>query len=373
MRELDIKRLNALTEDLEKRVNILEIKKVNREEIVTIEENVNDLLFKPTNNQKIFRFISKTSTYAVANITVNSGVTFSAQCDVMANGNLVKSKTVSFPFSLEVPFKTNMGENEIKIALSSERMPSSFKLDIAFSVTGNVMQKQNQNRIGVLFGDCCYYRFDDAIKSINVNTMETVACYTGKEAVAVGFLKGNYVCFLIKENGTVRIERHSMNSNDSYKTIPIDIALSNCSIEVNNGVTYLYMLKGENAYMYGYMSENKTFLHKLPFKASYINCFLGSTGRYICYTDKRGNFSVVKHYSYTDYREEKSVSLGKLENANLSEEDGKLMVLYKQGLVIFKRPVFENADPVIVGVGDEAIITEQGVTVIRKKDKLIKL
>ena len=67
------------------------------------------------------------------------------------------------------------------------------------------------------------------------------------------------------------------------------------------------------------------------------------------------------------------VSLGKMENANLSEENDKLMVLYKQGLVVLKRPVFENAAPVVVGVGDEAVIADNGVTIVRKKDKLIKI
>ena len=51
MSKLDISRLNALTDELEQRVKNLEIKKVNKEDIVTFECLDENLVFKPTNKE----------------------------------------------------------------------------------------------------------------------------------------------------------------------------------------------------------------------------------------------------------------------------------------------------------------------------------
>ena len=373
MSDLDIKRLNGLTDELEKRIKTLETKKANKEEIITVSENASNLLFKPTNKAKSFKFISNEKSFVAVSIELLSPATFTAQLEVYANGQIVKNQAISFPFSCEIPMQTVIGENALKVVVYTNSTTASFKLDINVSITGKIAKKEDVFGFCNILNDSVFFRHNDAIKDVNTNTMETIACYTNKDLVSVGFSRGNFVAYLVKENGVFEFIKHWSNSNDSYMTKVMPIDCSDCALEIHNGVTYIVMIKGENVYMYGNMQDGTTFLQKLPFKAKSIKSLNGKSGRYIYYTDVRGNLTVVKHYSYTDYREESSVSLGKLENANLSEEDGKLMVLYKQGLVVLKKPVYVKSTPVVVGVGDEAVITEQGVTIIRKKDKLIRL
>ena len=373
MSDIDIKRLNNLTDELEQRVKKLETKKSDRDEIITITENAENLLFKPQNNAKTIKFNSNKKTFAVVGIDVISTATFNAQFEVYANEQLVKSQTIIFPFSCELAVQTKVGENVIKIVIYTSATTASFKLDIKTTISGQIEKKEDKYRLGVVESGVVYLIQNDVIKAINTNTMETVVCYSNRDYVNAGYLQGNYTIYLIKDGGSVKTERHSLNSNDSYRTNEVDINFTDCAIDVNNGVTYFVMVKGESVYMYAIKQDGTTFLEKLPFKAKTVRSFKGQTGRYLYYVDLRGNFNVVKHKSYHKYEEVEMVSLGKMENANLSEENDKLMVLYKQGLVVLKRPVFENAAPVVVGVGDEAVIADNGVTIVRKKDKLIKI
>ncbi|MBR2337270.1 MAG: hypothetical protein IKA61_04945 [Clostridia bacterium] len=373
MSDLDIKKLNGLTDEHERRIKNLEASKVNKDLIVTVEQSEESLLFDQKNNSKIFKFTSNDDSYVIVKLRVTSNATFDVNQEIYLNGKLQIANLINFPFECEIPLKPRVGENQIKIVLNSNST-TKFKLDMYLSVKGNIVQSEKAYELGASMDEYVYLKTGDTVKGINTDTMETVVCYSGKQAVASCFLTGNYFAYLHKEDGVAKLERHIKGSSDSYKTVEgLESNYTDCSIEINNGYTYIYMLRGEIAYLYGYLSSTSSFLQKLPFRASRIFVFAGATGRYLYYTDLRGNCTVIKHYSYTNFRLEKTISLGKLKNARLSEENGKLVVLYKQGLVVVKKPVFENAEPTVVGIGDEAVITKNGVTVIRQSSKLIKL
>ena len=371
MSKLDISRLNALTDELEQRVKNLEIKKVNKEDIVTFECLDENLVFKPTNKEKVYKFISNKSTYIVVNLDVKSSATFIVECEIYANDVLIKNFSTNFPFTCELPVQTINGENTLKIVMYSTTITASFKLDIGLSIMGDLKIKDANYKVGAFFDELVYFKKNDTIKCINANTMSVTYCYTGKEVLGAGYLRGNYTLIVVKEGDVVKLDKYSKDGVDPYNTQYMYENFTACSAEVNNGVTFIIFIKGENVYMHA--TGTKTFFKKLPFKAKEVYTYRGETGRYIYYIDLRGNCNVIKHLSYTDYREEKRVSLGKLENVNLCEENGRLVALYKQGLVVLKKPVFENESPQIVGVGDEAVISGNGVTIIRRKDKLVKL
>lgn len=372
MNNSDLIRLNTITDELEIRVRNLESKKLNKEEMITIEESSENLLFKPTNGDKLFKFVSNTDSYVALNLEVESTATFNSQCEIYVNDTLVKQYNISFPFSCEVPIRAKAGENVVKIAIYTNAASATFKVDAKISITGNVKVKEENVKLGALVEGMIYLKKGDVVKTIDSNTMETVACYTGREDVCVGFLRDNYMLFTIKEGDTVKLQRHERRSNNCYRTDTVELEYKQADVEVFNGITSVYVIRGENVYMHAF-NANGSYVNNLPFKAKKVFVFNGNTGRYIYLVDVRGNCTVVKHNSHVDFREEKRVSLGKLINANLSEENGKLVVLYKQGLVVVKRPVFEESLPEAVGVGDEGVITDEGVTIIRKKDKIIKL
>ena len=372
MMERDITRLNVLTDELDKRVKNLEINKVKKEEIKAIEYAATEMIFRPNNKEKLLKFYTNKSTYVVVNLECKSSASFSVQCEVYANGILIKSFKTSFPISLELPMKTLDGENTLKIAIYSETATSNFKVDIKASVNGYVSKKEDDIKIGVITAGQIFYRKNDVIKSINTDTMETKVCYTGKDYSCIASSQASYLLYVLKTGNEIKLERYSKDSSMSIKTETMTEDFTRFAVDISSGITYIICIKGENVYMYVKQIGNTTYV-KLPFKAKNIYTYHGATGRYVYYVDLRDNVTVVKHVSNLDYEEEKRVSLGKLENVNLCEEDGKLIALYRQGLVVVKRPVFESGETEIVGIGDEGIITADGVTIIRQKDKLIKL
>ena len=372
MRENDIARLNALTDDLERRVKNLEIKKVNKDEQATIEFVDENMLFRPLNKEKIFKFSSRKNTYAVLNIEIKSSAAFRVQCEIYANGVLVKESSTSFPFTCELPMQTIDGENELKIVVYSNSSTASFDVNMKVSICGFVQKKEDDIKLAVVSQGQIFLRKNDTIKGINTDTLKTVICYTGKDASCLAASKTSYLTYVVKSGNTLKLERHNKENNVSYKTETLTDDFNRCAVEINGSITYLFCIKGENVYMY-VKQLSGTVIKKLPFKAKDIFTYQGLTGRYIFYVDLRDNVTAIKHVSNLDYEEEKRVSLGKLENANICEEGGKLVALYKQGLVVLKKPVFESGEPTIVGIGDEGVISEDGVTIIRQKDKLIRL
>ena len=308
MSDTDIKRLNNLTDELEQRVKKLETKKSDKEEIVTITENAENLLFKPTNDTKVFKFISTKKTFAVVDIEVLSPATFNAQFEMFVNGKQIKSQTITFPFFSEIPIKTIVGENVLKVVIYTSATTASFKLDLKLNITGNVVKKESNFRLGSIDNEMIYLVHNDSVKGINTNTMETNICYTNKDYATVGFLRGNYNVYLIKCDGVIKIEKHARDTNNSYATIDVSIDFTDCAIEITNGVMYIARIKGENVYLYIDRLNGKTDLVKLPYKAKNIKILNGTTGRYIYFVDLRGGLNVIKHYSYTSYKEEKIVS-----------------------------------------------------------------
>ena len=80
MMERDITRLNVLTDELDKRVKNLEINKIKKEEIKAIEYADTEMIFRPDNKEKLFKFYTNKSTYVVVNLECKSSATFSVQC-----------------------------------------------------------------------------------------------------------------------------------------------------------------------------------------------------------------------------------------------------------------------------------------------------
>ncbi|MBR2384494.1 MAG: hypothetical protein IKA99_02680 [Clostridia bacterium] len=373
MTELDIKRLNNLTDDLERRVNLLEVKKANKENIITIEERFENLLLKTANKTKNFYFSCEKVTFVVVNLEVLSPETFEAQFEFLVNGNVVQSGNLQLPISCEIPIKTKIGENVLTVSIKKPSSITSFKVDMYFSIMGEIIKSRKKTGIGVLFQNYVYFRDSDTIKCVNVDDMQTEVCYSGKDLVSVGYLNDNELYFLTKADGKAKIDKHMVGSNYSSLTRYIDANFTDCALEVCDGIIYVFMLRGDSVFVRIITTDNMNTLYKLPYKASGIKTFSGTTGRYLCLTDFRGTLTVIKHSSVERFIAEKAISLGRVENANLSEEDGKLMVVYKQGLVVVKKPVFESVEPIVVGIGDEGVITKQGITVIRKNQTLIKL
>lgn len=374
MRDLDIKRLNALTDELERRIKILESKKTEKKQSIPIIEEISEgLLFRPENNVKRFEFKALNSTYAVLKVEISSPLTNAVICEIYCNGELQKQVKSTFPLECALPIKTVKGENQVKIKVINEQSTASFKLDIKLTIQGEVEEKPIKYRLGNLIGEMSYIKYGSSAICFNSETLEPIICYTDRDVLGVGCLKLNYVAILVKDENGTRFLRHERNFNTPYKTEVLDEEVLDCDVDVHNGVIYLYILNGNDAYIFGYMSDGYKFKEKLPFNAAKIGHYNGTTGRYIFYTDLKGVVNVIKHKSYKSYDPIESISLGKLENANICEENGELIVTYKQGVFVMKKPVFRDEAPSVMGIGDEGIISNLGYTIIRQKNKIIKL
>ncbi len=374
MREDDLKRLNNLTEELERRIVRLESKTVKKEELSFIEESFEGLLFNQENNSKRLCFIGKKRDYAILNLQINSPLSGEVTCEIYCNGELLKSFQSAFPIACETHLLTQVGENRLKIVLKNEQSSASYSLDMSVSLKGYVQSKPVSCRIGNLLGENCYIIYGDTMQCINSDTMKTVTCYTDYDVVGAGYLKQNYNVFLLKKGDYLTAAKHVKDSNTAYGYIDVGFDVGDCvEMEVNNGVTYIYELKDGRLIFTGIKSDKTTFNEDINVNAVRFSIFSGDTGRYICYTDVRGNCYAIKHKSYLQYQYVEEYSLGKLQNANLCEENGELIVTYKQGLVVMKKPVTGEGEAVVMGVGDEGIISRSGVTLIRRANKLIKV
>ena len=143
-------------------------------------------------------------------------------------------------------------------------------------------------------------------------------------------------------------------------------------LEVNNGVTYVFGLKDNKLYMLCIKSDGTIANNDLNISARRFSVFSGDSGRYIFYTDLKGNCFAVRNKSYMSYVPAERYSLGRLENANLCEENGELIVTYTQGNIVMKKPVIGDGEAVAIGVGEEGIISRTSAVLVRRGNKLIK-
>ena len=134
----------------------------------------------------------------------------------------------------------------------------------------------------------------------------------------------------------------------------------------------MFGLKDNKLYMLSIASDGSIINTDLNITAKRFSIFSGDSGRYICYTDLKGNCYAIRNKSHITYATAEIYSLGKLENANLCEENGELVVIYKQGHIVMKKPVATRGEAVAIGVGEEGIISRTGAVLVRRGNKLIK-
>ena len=373
MRDLDVRRLNDLTDELDRRLKKLENQKSKQDELTLIEESYEGLVFNLNNNGKRISFISKKDSYVALQFEASSSLSNTVNLQIFCNGVLIKEIESAFPIDYQIPIKVSKGENQISLVVINGTSMENYEIDIKFSIQGEIEQKPTVYKLGNALGEYSYLKYGDTAICFNTNTMQTVICKMNKEALGVGFYAGNFIKLLSRDETGTYLERYERGRSVPYKTTQLSEDVGDCEIDINNGVTFLYELKGDSVIMR--FVQNGVIIAKeiLPIKASKITVFYGTTGRYLCYTDKKGNFTAIRHKSHLSYSPVETISLGKLENANLCEENGVLTVIYKQGLFVMKKPVQSNEEPTLVGFGDEGIISNLGHTIIRQKNNVIKI